>query len=163
MFQCLKPTKAWCRSWPGTLFEWPSCCLCLRSVCGWWASCSHVKFFWLVSALGRIDPLSSDQELAERYVKQYRQAYKSAAQPALRHILRAGRNEKKWCKRISMDVHCPIYFVGVFPWVFCFKVQKQTSIQCKLFVRNLNFSSEKCCLFCFQNKFAYFSKGILMN
>jgi len=42
--------------------------------------------------LGRIDPLPSDQELAEWYAKQYRQAYKSAVQPALRHILRAGRN-----------------------------------------------------------------------
>ncbi len=43
-------------------------------------------------ALGRIDPLPSDQELAEWYAKQYRQAYKSAVQPAMRHILRAGRN-----------------------------------------------------------------------
>ncbi len=42
--------------------------------------------------LGRIDPLPSDQALADWYAKQYRQAYKSAVQPALRHVLRAGRN-----------------------------------------------------------------------
>ena len=42
--------------------------------------------------LGRIDPLPSDQELADWYATQYRQQYKSAVQPALRHVLRAGRN-----------------------------------------------------------------------
>jgi hypothetical protein len=42
--------------------------------------------------LGHIDPLPTDQELAEWYATQYRQAYKSAVQPALRHVLRAGRN-----------------------------------------------------------------------
>jgi 2-polyprenyl-3-methyl-5-hydroxy-6-metoxy-1,4-benzoquinol methylase len=42
--------------------------------------------------LGRIDPLPSDQELADWYATQYRQKYKSATQPALRHVLRAGRN-----------------------------------------------------------------------
>ena len=47
--------------------------------------------------LGRIDPLPTDQELAEWYAKQYRQAYKSAVQPALRHVLRAGRNaQQRW-------------------------------------------------------------------
>lgn len=47
--------------------------------------------------LGRIDPLPTDQELAEWYTKQYRQAYKSAVQPALRHVLRAGRNaQQRW-------------------------------------------------------------------
>ena len=48
-------------------------------------------------ALGRIDPLPSDQELADWYATQYRQAYKSAVQPALRHVLRAGRNAQwRW-------------------------------------------------------------------
>jgi uncharacterized Zn finger protein len=42
--------------------------------------------------LGHIDPLPTDQELAEWYATQYRQAHKSAVQPALRHVLRAGRN-----------------------------------------------------------------------
>jgi 2-polyprenyl-3-methyl-5-hydroxy-6-metoxy-1,4-benzoquinol methylase len=47
--------------------------------------------------LGRIDPLPTDQELAEWYATQYRQAYKSAVQPALRHVLRAGRNAQwRW-------------------------------------------------------------------
>jgi 2-polyprenyl-3-methyl-5-hydroxy-6-metoxy-1,4-benzoquinol methylase len=47
--------------------------------------------------LGRIDPLPSDQELADWYATQYRQAYKSAVQPALRHVLRAGRNAQwRW-------------------------------------------------------------------
>jgi len=48
-------------------------------------SCGHC-------GLGRIDPLPTDQELADWYATQYRQAYKSAIQPALRHVLRAGRN-----------------------------------------------------------------------
>jgi 2-polyprenyl-3-methyl-5-hydroxy-6-metoxy-1,4-benzoquinol methylase len=42
--------------------------------------------------LGRIDPLPTDQELADWYANQYRQLYKSSVQPALRHVLRAGRN-----------------------------------------------------------------------
>ena len=47
--------------------------------------------------LGRIDPLPTDQALAEWYAAQYRQAYKSAVQPALRHVLRAGRNAQwRW-------------------------------------------------------------------
>ena len=47
--------------------------------------------------LGRIDPLPTDQELADWYATHYRQAYKSAVQPALRHVLRAGRNaQKRW-------------------------------------------------------------------
>lgn len=53
-------------------------------------SCSHC-------GLGRIDPLPTDQALAEWYATQYRQAYKSAVQPALRHVLRAGRNAQwRW-------------------------------------------------------------------
>ena len=47
--------------------------------------------------LGRTDPLPTDQELAEWYATQYRQVYKSAVQPALRHVLRAGRNAQwRW-------------------------------------------------------------------
>lgn len=47
--------------------------------------------------LGRIDPLPTDHELAEWYATQYRQAYKSAVQPALRHVLRAARNAQlRW-------------------------------------------------------------------
>ena len=42
--------------------------------------------------LGRIDPLPTDQELADWYANHYRQLYKSSVQPALRHVLRAGRN-----------------------------------------------------------------------
>jgi len=42
--------------------------------------------------LGRIDPLPTEEELARWYALQYRQAYKAAVQPALRHVLRAGRN-----------------------------------------------------------------------
>lgn len=53
-------------------------------------SCNHC-------GLGRIDPLPTDQELADWYATQYRQAYKSAVQPALRHVLRAGRNAQwRW-------------------------------------------------------------------
>ena len=67
-------------------------------------SCSHC-------GLGRIDPLPSDKELAEWYAKQYRQAYKSAVQPALRHILRAGRNALwRWqwlCQNTSGFVPTP--------------------------------------------------------
>ena len=54
--------------------------------------------------LGRIDPLPTDQELAEWYATQYRQAYKSAVQPALRHVLRAGRNAQwrwQWLRQNS--------------------------------------------------------------
>ncbi len=42
--------------------------------------------------LGRIDPLPTRQELAQWYTHHYRQNYKGAVQPALRHVLRAGRN-----------------------------------------------------------------------
>lgn len=42
--------------------------------------------------LGRIDPLPTEEELAQWYATQYRQQYKGAVQPALRHVLRAGRN-----------------------------------------------------------------------
>lgn len=42
--------------------------------------------------LGRIDPLPTEQALAAWYATRYRQAYKGAEQPALRHVLRAGRN-----------------------------------------------------------------------
>lgn len=63
-------------------------------------SCSHC-------GLGRIDPLPTDQELAQWYATQYRQAYKSAVQPALRHVLRAGRNAQlRWqwlCDHIPAD------------------------------------------------------------
>jgi len=41
--------------------------------------------------LGRIDPLPSTDELRQWYAQSYRQEYKSAFQPALRHVLRAGR------------------------------------------------------------------------
>lgn len=42
--------------------------------------------------LGRIDPLPTPQALEDWYTNRYRQDYKSAIQPALRHVLRAGRN-----------------------------------------------------------------------
>lgn len=42
--------------------------------------------------LGRIDPMPSAKQLADWYANEYRQAYKEAVQPALRHVLRAGRN-----------------------------------------------------------------------
>lgn len=42
--------------------------------------------------LGRIDPLPSVQELEHWYKTAYRQDYKNAVTPALRHVLRAGRN-----------------------------------------------------------------------
>ena len=54
--------------------------------------------------LGFIDPLPTNQELAEWYATQYRQAYKSAVQPALRHVLRAGRNAQwrwQWLRQNS--------------------------------------------------------------
>ncbi len=57
--------------------------------------------------LGRIDPLPTDQELAEWYATQYRQAYKSAVQPALRHVLRAGRNAQlrwQWLRQNSVGL-----------------------------------------------------------
>lgn len=41
--------------------------------------------------LGRTDPLPSPQALKEWYVTSYRQEYKAAFEPALRHVLRAGR------------------------------------------------------------------------
>jgi 2-polyprenyl-3-methyl-5-hydroxy-6-metoxy-1,4-benzoquinol methylase len=53
-------------------------------------SCGHC-------GLGRIDPLPSEEELANWYASQYRQQYKAAVQPALRHVLRAGRNAQlRW-------------------------------------------------------------------
>ena len=58
--------------------------------------------------MGRVDPLPTDQELAEWYATQYRQAYKSATQPALRHVLRAGRNAQwrwQWLCQNSVGVH----------------------------------------------------------
>ncbi len=42
--------------------------------------------------LGRIDPLPTVQALEAWYASHYRQDYKGAFQPALRHVLRAGRN-----------------------------------------------------------------------
>lgn len=42
--------------------------------------------------LGRIDPLPTPQALEAWYTNHYRQDYKGAFQPALRHVLRAGRN-----------------------------------------------------------------------
>ena len=57
--------------------------------------------------LGRIDPLPSEHELAEWYATQYRQTYKSAVQPALRHVLRAGRNAQlrwQWLRQNSADL-----------------------------------------------------------
>lgn len=42
--------------------------------------------------LGRIDPLPSKETLSEWYKSSYREEYKSAVSPSLRHILRAGRN-----------------------------------------------------------------------
>lgn len=64
-------------------------------------SCDHC-------GLGRIDPLPTDQELADWYATQYRQAYKSAVQPALRHVLRAGRNAQwrwQWLSHNRPDIH----------------------------------------------------------
>jgi 2-polyprenyl-3-methyl-5-hydroxy-6-metoxy-1,4-benzoquinol methylase len=58
--------------------------------------------------LGRIDPLPTDQELVEWYATQYRQAYKSATQPALRHVLRAARNAQlrwQWFCQNSMGIN----------------------------------------------------------
>jgi 2-polyprenyl-3-methyl-5-hydroxy-6-metoxy-1,4-benzoquinol methylase len=58
--------------------------------------------------LGRVDPLPTNQELAEWYATQYRQAYKSAAQPVLRHVLRAGRNAQwrwQWLCQNTVGVH----------------------------------------------------------
>ena len=42
--------------------------------------------------LGRIDPIPSEVDLEEWYKNQYREAYKGMANPALRYVLRAGRN-----------------------------------------------------------------------
>ena len=42
--------------------------------------------------LGRIDPLPSVEALAHWYKTAYRQDYKNAVTPALRHVMRAGRN-----------------------------------------------------------------------
>jgi 2-polyprenyl-3-methyl-5-hydroxy-6-metoxy-1,4-benzoquinol methylase len=41
--------------------------------------------------LGRIDPLPTPQELARWYSQHYRQDYKAAHSPAMRHVLRAAR------------------------------------------------------------------------
>lgn len=47
--------------------------------------------------LGRIDPLPTRPELEAWYTHRYRQEYKQAASPALRHVLRAGRNARdRW-------------------------------------------------------------------
>lgn len=57
--------------------------------------------------LGRIDPLPSEHQLAEWYATQYRQSYKSAVQPALRHVLRAGRNALlrwQWLRQNNADI-----------------------------------------------------------
>lgn len=42
--------------------------------------------------LGRIDPLPTTQSLEAWYANHYRQDYKNAFQPAIRHVVRAGRN-----------------------------------------------------------------------
>lgn len=41
--------------------------------------------------LGRIDPLPSQEQLAQWYATAYRQDYKQAVEPRLRHVLRAAR------------------------------------------------------------------------
>lgn len=47
--------------------------------------------------LGRIDPLPTRQALELWYATRYRQEYKKAETPALRHVLRAGRNAlQRW-------------------------------------------------------------------
>ncbi len=47
--------------------------------------------------LGRIDPLPTQPELEAWYTHRYRQDYKQAASPALRHVLRAGRHARdRW-------------------------------------------------------------------
>ena len=47
--------------------------------------------------LGRIDPLPTEQELADWYTTAYRQQYKGVERPALRHVLRAGRQAlERW-------------------------------------------------------------------
>ena len=46
----------------------------------------------VVCGLGRIDPLPTKETLSEWYKSSYREEYKSAVSPSLRHILRAGRN-----------------------------------------------------------------------
>ncbi len=61
--------------------------------------------------LGRIDPLPTSQELESWYSSDYRQDYKSMAQPSLRHVLRAGRNALERWRRIrdgadALDVWC---------------------------------------------------------
>jgi hypothetical protein len=50
-----------------------------------------------VCGLGRIDPLPTRLELEAWHPHYYRQEYKHAASPALRHVLRAGRNARdRW-------------------------------------------------------------------
>lgn len=44
---------------------------------------------------GRIDPLPTPAALQDWYTHQYRQDYKQAERPALRHVLRAGRNARQ--------------------------------------------------------------------
>jgi 2-polyprenyl-3-methyl-5-hydroxy-6-metoxy-1,4-benzoquinol methylase/predicted RNA-binding Zn-ribbon protein involved in translation (DUF1610 family) len=47
--------------------------------------------------LGRIDPLPVKEELADFYEQDYRQVYKDADEPRLRHVLRAARNAaQRW-------------------------------------------------------------------
>lgn len=47
--------------------------------------------------LGRIDPLPTEKELSDWYTSKYRQLYKGAEKPVLRHVLRAGRNAlERW-------------------------------------------------------------------
>lgn len=60
--------------------------------------------------LGRIDPMPTEQALADWYSRQYRQAYKAAVQPALRHVLRAGRNALdrwNWLARMQPALAAP--------------------------------------------------------
>lgn len=42
--------------------------------------------------LGRIDPIPSEKELEQWYKNEYRETYKGLVNPALRYVLRAGRN-----------------------------------------------------------------------
>jgi len=52
--------------------------------------------------LGRQDPLPTEAELAQWYEQHYRQDYKQATQPSLRHVLRAGRlalQRWQWARR----------------------------------------------------------------
>ncbi len=61
--------------------------------------------------LGRIDPLPTPQALAQWYAQAYREDYKAASQPRLRHVLRAGRVAlQRWCwlaqhAQLASDAH----------------------------------------------------------